>query len=57
MTHFHSRYAEILSECRGKDIGVMASGPRGMRHDVARLCSSGSSGAKTLHFEYLSFNW
>ncbi|CAO2821209.1 unnamed protein product [Amaranthus hypochondriacus] len=48
---------KILSECRGKDIGVMASGPRGMRHDVARLCSCGSGGAKNLHFEYLSFNW
>ncbi|KAJ8427951.1 hypothetical protein Cgig2_023246 [Carnegiea gigantea] len=46
---------KILSECKGEDIGVLASGPRGMRHEVARICSS--VGAKNLHFEYLSFDW
>lgn len=49
------RDAEILSECKGEDIGVLASGPRGMRHEVAGICSS--VGAKNLHFEYLSFDW
>uniref|UniRef100_A0A803M083 FAD-binding FR-type domain-containing protein n=1 Tax=Chenopodium quinoa TaxID=63459 RepID=A0A803M083_CHEQI len=46
---------KILSESKGQDVGVMASGPRGMRHDVASICSC--SAAKNLHFEYLSFNW
>ncbi|XP_021726716.1 ferric reduction oxidase 4-like [Chenopodium quinoa] len=46
---------KILSESKGQDVGVMASGPRGMRHDVARICSCNA--AKNLHFEYLSFNW
>ncbi|KNA22203.1 hypothetical protein SOVF_036040 [Spinacia oleracea] len=46
---------KILLECKGDDVGVMASGPRGLRHDVARICSG--FGATNLHFEYLSFNW
>ncbi|XP_074293663.1 ferric reduction oxidase 4-like [Silene latifolia] len=46
---------KILSECKGSDIGVIASGPRGMRHDVARICSC--FGSKNLHYEYLSFTW
>lgn len=45
---------KILLECEGDDIGVMASGPRGLRHDVARICST--CGATNLHFEYMSFN-
>ncbi|CAO2838775.1 unnamed protein product [Amaranthus hypochondriacus] len=46
---------KILLDCKGEDIGVMASGPRGLRHDVARVCSG--CGATNLNFEYLSFNW
>ncbi|KAL2920739.1 Ferric reduction oxidase 4 [Bienertia sinuspersici] len=46
---------KILLECKEEDVGVMASGPRGLRHDVARVCSS--CGETNLHFEYLSFNW
>ncbi|KMT16198.1 hypothetical protein BVRB_3g053570 [Beta vulgaris subsp. vulgaris] len=46
---------KILVECKGEDVGVMASGPRGLRHDVARICSGCK--ATNLHFEYLSFNW
>ncbi|KAL9237330.1 hypothetical protein vseg_011891 [Gypsophila vaccaria] len=55
--HYEGRpnLQKILSECKGNDIGVIASGPRGMRHDVARVCSC--CGAKNLHYEYLSFNW
>ncbi|KAH9607553.1 hypothetical protein KSS87_020456 [Heliosperma pusillum] len=50
-----SWFGEILSECKGSDVGVIASGPRGMRHDVARICSF--FGSKNLHYEYLSFTW
>ncbi|XP_074291536.1 ferric reduction oxidase 4-like isoform X2 [Silene latifolia] len=55
--HYEGRpnLQKILSECKGSDIGVIASGPRGMRHDVARICSI--FGTKNLHYEYLSFNW
>ncbi|XP_074294229.1 ferric reduction oxidase 4-like [Silene latifolia] len=55
--HYEGRpnIQKILSGCKGNDIGVIASGPRGMRHDVARICSC--FGSKNLHYEYLSFNW
>lgn len=48
-------FAEILLECKGSDIGVLACGPRKMRHEVAKICSLGS--AQNLHFESISFNW
>lgn len=49
-------FAEILFEAEGsEDVGVMVCGPRKMRHEVARICSSGL--AKNLHFEAISFNW
>ncbi|CAN0891766.1 Ferric reduction oxidase 4 [Linum grandiflorum] len=35
------------------DVGVMACGPKSIRHEVARICSS----AQNLHFESISFNW
>ncbi|XP_074294227.1 ferric reduction oxidase 4-like [Silene latifolia] len=55
--HYEGRpnLQKILSGCKGSDIGVIASGPRGMRHDVARICSC--FGSKKLHYEYLSFTW
>ncbi|KAM5557416.1 ferric reduction oxidase 4-like [Rosa sericea] len=46
---------EILLETKGSDIGVLACGPKKMRHEVAKLCSSGL--AQNLHFESISFNW
>ncbi|KAG4998208.1 hypothetical protein JHK85_029647 [Glycine max] len=47
--------AEILSGCNGSSIGVLVSGPRKMRHEVASLCTSCST--DDLHFESLSFSW
>ncbi|XP_073112147.1 ferric reduction oxidase 4-like [Elaeis guineensis] len=46
---------KMLSELDGSNIGVMASGPSALRHDVAAVCSSGL--AKNLHFESISFSW
>ncbi|KAG1354710.1 putative Ferric reduction oxidase 4 [Cocos nucifera] len=46
---------KMLSELDGSYIGVMASGPSLLRHDVAAVCSSGL--AKNLHFESISFSW
>ncbi|XP_023900003.1 ferric reduction oxidase 4 [Quercus suber] len=46
---------EILPRCDGSDIGVLVCGPRTMRHEVAKICSSGL--ADNLHFESISFNW
>ncbi|KAL2469029.1 Ferric reduction oxidase 2 [Forsythia ovata] len=45
----------ILLESKGSSIGVLVSGPKKMRHDVAAICSSGL--ADNLHFESISFNW
>ncbi|KAL6323155.1 hypothetical protein AAG906_027433 [Vitis piasezkii] len=45
----------ILFECKGKTVGVLASGPKKMRHEVATICSSGL--ADNLHFESISFSW
>ncbi|XP_050252220.1 ferric reduction oxidase 4-like [Quercus robur] len=55
--HFGSRpdLKKILSECKGSDIGVLVCGPRKMRHEVAKICSSGL--ADKLHLESISFNW
>lgn len=46
---------KILLETKGSDIGVLVCGPRTMRHEVAKVCSS--SLAHNLHFESISFNW
>ncbi|XP_047334629.1 ferric reduction oxidase 5-like [Impatiens glandulifera] len=46
---------KILFDCEGSDVGVMVCGPKEMRHEVARICSSGL--AENLHFEAISFNW
>ncbi|CAI0546527.1 unnamed protein product [Linum tenue] len=45
----------ILLGCQASEVGVMACGPRSLRHEVARICSSGP--AQNLHFESISFNW
>ncbi|KAI4328822.1 hypothetical protein L6164_021148 [Bauhinia variegata] len=42
---------KMLSELEGASVGVMASGPKKMRQEVAAICSSG------LHFESISFSW
>lgn len=47
--------AEILLECEGSNVGVLVCGPRKMRHEVAKICSSGL--AKNLHLASISFNW
>ncbi|KAM7491585.1 hypothetical protein LguiA_034506 [Lonicera macranthoides] len=46
---------KILLECEGSSIGVLVSGPKKMRQDVASICSSGL--ANNLHFESISFSW
>ncbi|GAA0160957.1 oxidase [Lithospermum erythrorhizon] len=45
----------ILLESKGSSVGVLVSGPKNMRHDVARICSSGL--ADNLHFQSISFSW
>ncbi|CAN1793554.1 Ferric reduction oxidase 2 [Linum perenne] len=45
----------ILFDCKGESIGVLASGPKKMRQDVAKICSCGL--VKNLHFESISFSW
>lgn len=46
---------KILFECKGSSVGVLASGPKMMRHEIANICSSGL--ADNLHFESISFTW
>ncbi|XP_050224873.1 ferric reduction oxidase 4-like [Mercurialis annua] len=55
--HFGERpdLKRILFECKASDVGVLACGPRAMRHEVAKICSAGL--AENLHFESISFNW
>ncbi|KAG8652946.1 hypothetical protein MANES_06G151600v8 [Manihot esculenta] len=55
--HFGARpdLKRILFECKGSDVGVLACGPKAMRHEVAKICSSGL--ADNLHFESISFDW
>nr|KYP77111.1 hypothetical protein KK1_021382 [Cajanus cajan] len=45
----------ILLEHKGSSVGVLASGPKIMRQEVATICSS--SLAENLHFESISFSW
>ncbi|KAJ0974443.1 hypothetical protein J5N97_016408 [Dioscorea zingiberensis] len=54
--HFGARpdIKRILLECEEANTGVMASGPRGLRHEVASVCASGL--ADNLHFESISFS-
>ncbi|KAK6135254.1 hypothetical protein DH2020_030997 [Rehmannia glutinosa] len=55
--HFGSRpdLRRILFDCKESDVGVLVCGPKSMRHEVAKICSSGL--AKNLYFESISFNW
>ncbi|PQQ20614.1 Ferric reduction oxidase 4 [Prunus yedoensis var. nudiflora] len=46
---------KILLGSKESDVGVLVCGPRKMRHEVAKICSSGL--ADNLHFESISFNW
>uniref|UniRef100_A0A0A0L8S6 ferric-chelate reductase (NADH) n=1 Tax=Cucumis sativus TaxID=3659 RepID=A0A0A0L8S6_CUCSA len=46
---------KILFDCKGSDIGVLVSGPTGMRHDVAKICSSAYG--DNLKFHSMSFTW
>ncbi|KAK6925854.1 FAD-binding 8, partial [Dillenia turbinata] len=45
---------KILAECEGSSIGVLVSGPRGMRQEAAAICSCSST--SNLHFESFSFS-
>ncbi|KAG9452683.1 hypothetical protein H6P81_005587 [Aristolochia fimbriata] len=55
--HFGARpdLKKMLREFEGSSTGVLVSGPREMRHEVAAICSSSTSG--NLHYEAISFNW
>ncbi|KAK4492735.1 hypothetical protein RD792_000054 [Penstemon davidsonii] len=55
--HFGARpdLKRILLDCKGSDVGVLVCGPKGMRHEVAKICASGQ--ANNLFFESISFNW
>ncbi|XP_021827109.1 ferric reduction oxidase 2-like [Prunus avium] len=46
----------ILSDCEGSSIGVLVSGPRRMRQEVAAICSSGLVN-NNLHYHSMSFSW
>ncbi|CAA7017342.1 unnamed protein product [Microthlaspi erraticum] len=46
---------KYLLETKGSSVGVMVCGPKKMRQEVARICSSGL--AENLHFESISFSW
>ncbi|KAM7261185.1 hypothetical protein ACFE04_026660 [Oxalis oulophora] len=46
---------KIILGCEGSSIGVLVSGPRTLRHEVASICSIGLE--KNLHFESISFSW
>ncbi|KAK6142792.1 hypothetical protein DH2020_023140 [Rehmannia glutinosa] len=41
----------ILSEVKESNVGVLVSGPKKMRQDVAAICSD------NIHFESISFTW
>ncbi|KAL6498801.1 hypothetical protein OROGR_028348 [Orobanche gracilis] len=45
----------ILLEMKESNVGVLVSGPKMLRQDVATICSSGK--ADNLHFESISFTW
>ncbi|CAN0824948.1 Ferric reduction oxidase 2 [Linum grandiflorum] len=45
----------ILFDCKGESIGVLASGPKQMRQEVAKICACGL--VHNLHFESISFSW
>lgn len=55
MSHIFVWAAEMLLEIEESSVGVMASGPSGMRHEVAAICAAGL--AHNLHYESISFSW
>ncbi|XP_076952684.1 ferric reduction oxidase 2-like [Bidens hawaiensis] len=46
-------FKKILMEIEGSNIGVLASGPKKMRQDVATICKV----SRNLQFESISFTW
>ncbi|KAL3624435.1 hypothetical protein CASFOL_031103 [Castilleja foliolosa] len=46
---------KLLLEIKETNVGVLVSGPKMMRQDVAAICSIGP--ANNLHFESISFTW
>ncbi|XP_031128312.1 ferric reduction oxidase 2-like [Ipomoea triloba] len=56
-THYGKRpdLKRILMEMKGSSVGVFASGPKKLRHDVAAICGSGL--VNNVTFESNSFNW
>ncbi|KAE9464837.1 hypothetical protein C3L33_03256, partial [Rhododendron williamsianum] len=54
--HYGERpnFKKLLQECEGSSIGILVSGPKKMRQEVAAICSS--SEADNLHFESISFS-
>ncbi|KAM7274351.1 hypothetical protein ACFE04_029015 [Oxalis oulophora] len=47
---------KIILNCEGgSSVGVVVSGPKSLRHDVANICASGL--VENLHFESMSFSW
>ncbi|XP_042486010.1 ferric reduction oxidase 2-like [Macadamia integrifolia] len=55
--HYRKRpnLKKILLECEGSRVGVLVSGPRKLRQEVATICASGL--AENLHFGSTSFSW
>ncbi|KAJ4837178.1 Ferric reduction oxidase 2, partial [Turnera subulata] len=55
--HFGERpdLKRMLFECKGSSVGVLVSGPKKMRSEVAAVCASGL--ADNLHFQSISFSW
>ncbi|XP_074263344.1 ferric reduction oxidase 2-like [Silene latifolia] len=45
----------LLFDLKESNVGVLACGPKGLRHEVAAICGSGL--ADNLHFESISFTW
>ncbi|GAA0154608.1 hypothetical protein Leryth_004124 [Lithospermum erythrorhizon] len=46
---------KLLLQRKESSVGVLVCGPKKMRHEVAKISSSGS--ADNLHFESISFSW
>ncbi|KAL3829688.1 hypothetical protein ACJIZ3_018490 [Penstemon smallii] len=55
--HYGQRpdFERILLDVKESSVGVLVSGPKKMRQDVAAICSHGQ--ADNLHFESISFTW
>ncbi|CAN8295977.1 unnamed protein product [Cochlearia groenlandica] len=55
--HFGERpnLKKLIVDVEGTSVGVLVCGPKKMRQEVAKICSSGL--VKNLHFESISFSW